>query len=146
METREENKYIVSIKGIQSYKDSNDKTDMSFLTEADFEFSDGVYFIDYKESELTGLEGTDTSIEVGSNYISLRRCGTVNTHMLFMKDRKTSSFYSTPYGDMQIDIFTKKLNIDISQNGGRLDVDYFIDINNVSTGKNNFEIEIKKAN
>ena len=65
--------------------------------------------------------------------------------MLFMKDRKTSSYYSTPYGDMQIDIFTDYLNIDISPTGGKINVDYFIDINNHSTGKNNFEIEIRKA-
>lgn len=145
MQTKEENNYMISIKGIQTYDDSADKSDISFLTEASMEMQDGVYFIDYKESEITGLEGTDTCIEVGSNYISLMRSGTVNTHMLFMKDRKTSSYYKTPYGDMQIDIFTQSLKIDLTTDGGKLDVDYFIDVNNVSTGKNRFEIEIKKA-
>ena len=62
-----------------------------------------------------------------------------------MKDRKTSTYYSTPYGDMQIDIFTDKLNIDINPSGGKINVDYFIGINNMSTGKNNFEIEVRKA-
>ncbi len=145
MQANEEKNYMISIKGIQTYEDSDDKSDISFLTEASLEMQDGVYFIDYKESEITGLEGTDTCIEVGSNYVSLMRKGTVNTHMLFMKDRKTSSYYTTPYGDMQIDIFTKNLNIDLTTDGGKLDVDYFIDINNVSTGKNKFQIEIKKA-
>ncbi len=145
MEAREENKYIISIKGLQTYEDDGDDTDISLLTEGCFEFQDGVYFIDYEESELTGLEGTSTCIEVGSNYVSLQRSGTVNTHMLFMKDRKTSSYYNTPYGDMQIDIFTDGLSIDISDKGGKINVDYFIDINNRSTGKNNFEIEVRKA-
>ena len=139
------NKFIISIKGLQTYEDDENNTDISLLTEADFEYNNGAYFIDYEESELTGLEGTKTSIEIGDNYVSLQRSGTVNTNMLFMKDRKTSSYYSTPYGDMQIDIFTDYLNIDISQTGGKINVDYFIDINNLSTGKNNFEIEIKQA-
>ncbi len=145
MENKQENKFIISIKGLQTYEDDNDDTDISLLTEGEFEYQDGAYFIDYEESELTGLEGTKTSIEIGTNYVSLQRNGTVNTHMLFMKDRKTSSYYSTPYGDMQIDIFTDYLNIDISPTGGKINVDYFIDINNHSTGKNNFEIEIRKA-
>ncbi|MBQ6895165.1 MAG: DUF1934 domain-containing protein [Clostridia bacterium] len=145
MENKQENKFIISIKGLQTYEDDNDDTDISLLTEGEFEYQDGAYFIDYEESELTGLEGTKTSIEIGTNYVSLQRNGTVNTHMIFMKDRKTSSYYSTPYGDMQIDIFTDYLNIDISPTGGKINVDYFIDINNHSTGKNNFEIEIRKA-
>lgn len=145
METNKNDKYIISIKGLQTYEDDNNDTDISLLTEGDFEFQDGVYFIDYEESELTGLEGTSTSIEIGSNYVSLQRSGTVNTNMLFMKDRKTSSYYNTPYGDMQIDIFTENLNIDISPKGGKINVNYFIDINNMSTGKNNFEIEVRKA-
>ncbi len=145
MENKQENKFIISIKGLQTYEDDNDDTHISLLTEGEFEYQDGAYFIDYEESELTGLEGTKTSIEIGTNYVSLQRNGTVNTHMLFMKDRKTSSYYSTPYGDMQIDIFTDYLNIDISPTGGKINVDYFIDINNHSTGKNNFEIEIRKA-
>lgn len=145
MENRNENKYIISIKGLQTYENDNDDTDISLLTEGEFEYQDGAYFIDYEESELTGLEGTKTSIEVGSDYVSLQRNGTVNTHMLFMKNRKTSSYYNTPYGDMQIDIFTDNLKIDMSPKGGKINVDYFIDINNMSTGKNNFEIEIRKA-
>jgi len=143
--SKEKNKYIISIKGLQTYEDDDRDTDISLLTEGEFEFQDGVYFIDYEESELTGLEGTSTSIEVGQNYVSLQRSGTVNTNMLFVKDRKTSSYYNTPYGDMQIDIFTDNLKIDISPEGGKINVDYFIDINNLSTGKNNFEIEVRQA-
>ncbi len=143
---KEKNKFIISIKGLQTYEDdSGDDTDISLMTEADFEYHSGSYFIDYEESELTGLEGTSTSIEIGPNYVSLQRSGTINTNMLFMKDRKTSSYYSTPYGDMQIDIFTDYLNIDVTPKGGKINVDYFIDINNASTGKNSFELEIRQA-
>lgn len=145
MNNNQENKFIISIKGLQTYKDGGDDTDISLLTEAIFEYENGAYFIDYEESELTGLEGTKTSIEIGNNYVSLQRNGTVNTNMLFMKDRKTSSYYSTPFGDMLIDIFTDHLSIDVTPDGGKINVDYFIDINNKSTGKNNFEIEIRKA-
>ena len=141
-----DNKYIVSIKGLQEYDKEDENTDISLTTEAEFELQDGVYFIDYEESEITGLEGTKTSIEIGDNYVSLLRNGSVNTQMLFMKDRKTSSYYNTPYGDFMIGIFTDNLDIDITNNGGRVNVDYYLDINNSRTSKNNFEIEIRRQN
>ena len=141
-----ENKYIVSIKGFQSYDDDDSNTDVQLTTEAEFEKQDGAYFIDYEESEITGMGKTKTSIEIGSNYVSLQRNGAVNTQMLFMKDRKTSSYYSTPYGDMTIGIYTDKLNIDVTDDGGVVDVDYFLDINNSTKSKNNFEIEIRRQN
>ena len=140
-----EDKYIISIKGFQEY-DGDDNTDVQLTTEADFEKQDGVYFIDYEESEITGLEGTKTLIEIGDNYVSLQRNGSVNTQMLFMKDRKTSTYYNTPYGNMTVGIFTDKLNIDITENGGSVNVDYYLDINNSTRSKNNFEIEIRRPN
>lgn len=141
-----EKKYIVSIKGMQSYDDDNSNADAQLTTEADFEKQDGVYFIDYEESEITGFGRTKTSIEIGDNYISLQRCGAVNTQMLFMKDRKTSTLYNTPYGDMTIGILTDKMDVDISDNGGTINVDYYLDINNSTKSKNNFELEIRRQN
>ena len=137
-------KFFVSIKGMQEYETPEDNSDISLTTEAEFENQDGVYFIDYKESEITGLDGTNTSIEIGNNYISLVRNGSVNSQMLFMKEKKTSSFYNTPYGNFTIGIYTDNLDIDVDDNGGRVNVDYYLDINNAKTSKNNFEIKIRR--
>jgi len=138
--------FLLNIKGLQSYAEPDDDTDIVLTTEADFELQDGVFFVDYEETEITGMEGTKTVIEIGNNYVSLRRTGTVNTNMLFMKDRKTSSFYNTPYGELLIGIMTSKLEIDVNENGGKVSVDYYIDINNQATSKNNFDLEIRRKN
>ncbi len=140
------NKFFISIKGLQEYDNADDNTDISLTTEADFEKQDGAYFIDYNESEITGLDGTKTSIEIGSDYVSLLRNGAVNSQMLFMKDRKTSSYYNTPYGNFMIGIYTDNLNIDVNDDGGTVNVDYYLDINNSRTSKNNFEIQIRRHN
>ena len=138
--------FLMNIKGLQSYSGPDEDTDIVLTTEAGFEKQDGVFFIDYEETEITGMEGTKTLIEIGDNYVSLRRTGTVNTNMLFMKDRKTSSCYNTPYGELLIGIFTNKLEIDVDENGGKVSVDYYIDINNATTSKNNFDLEIRRKN
>ncbi len=139
-------KFLVSIKGIQEYDNAEDNSDISLIAEAEFQKQDGVYFIDYQESEITGLDGTNTSIEIGNDYVSLLRNGAVNSQMLFMKEKKTSSYYSTPYGNFMVGIYTDNLNIDIDDNGGTVNVDYYLDINNSKTSKNNFEIKIRRHN
>ena len=135
-------KFSVSIKGLQTYAGDVDDTDIELVSECDFYKADGVYFCDYAESEITGLSGTNTSIEIGDNYVSLNRTGTVNSQMLFMEGRKTTSRYSMPFGELVIDIHTKSLKKNIDEKGGTLKIDYIIDINNSSSGHNVFDITI----
>lgn len=136
--------FLINIRGLQFYNEPDDDTDIVLTSEAGFEFQDGVFFVDYEETEITGYAGTKTVIEIGSDYVSLRRTGTLNTNMLFMKDRKTSSSYNTPYGELLIGILTSKLEIDVDENGGKVSVEYYVDINNQSTSKNIFDLEIRR--
>lgn len=137
-------KFTISIKGLQSYAGGGEDTDIELVSECEFYKADGVYFCKYEESEITGLGGTSTSIEIGNDYVSLLRRGTVNSQMLFMEGKKTTSLYSMPFGELTIDIHTKSLLAKVDENGGTIKVDYIIDINNVAGGKNTFDIRISK--
>ncbi len=137
-------KYTVRIKGYQTYENGSDSTDVELISECEFYKADGVYFCDYAESEITGMAGCFTSIEIGDGYVSLNRTGELNTQMLFMEGRQTTSQYSMPFGSMIIDIHTKSLQVDIGDNGGKLIVDYIININNVCNGHNTFDITIEE--
>lgn len=137
-------KFSISIKGLQSYAGEQENTDIELVSECEFYESDGVYFCEYEESEITGLGGTKTTIEIAPDYVSLTRRGTVNSQMLFMEGRKTTSIYALPFGELTIDIHTKSLESSITATGGKLKVDYIIDINNSSSGRNTFDINIKE--
>lgn len=138
-------KIILSINSIQAYDISDSKNAINLVTEAKLGVEDGVFYIEYEESELTGLEGTKTYVEIGKNYVSVIRNGTVNTEMLFMKNRRTSTMYNTQYGNLTVDVFTTEMNIDMKKNGGTVIVDYLIDINGTENIKNNFKLEFKEA-
>lgn len=141
-----QDKFTISIRGLQSYAGDGEDTDIELVSECEFYKSDGVFFCEYEESEITGLGGTKTTIEIAKDYVSLLRRGTVNSQMLFMEGKKTTSLYAMPFGELTIDIHTNSLFSDIDENGGTLKVDYIIDINNVAGGKNTFDIKISPAN
>lgn len=135
--------YVITIRGLQSYDDDDD-VDIEMMAEGDFSIEDGKFFIDYDETEATGMEGTKTTIEIDKNYVSLTREGTVDTTLLFIEGRQTSSYYDTPYGTMMMGINTEKVNADLTENGGTVDVKYSMSMNNLFSGTNTFQIQVRK--
>ena len=135
--------YIITIKGLQSY-DDDDNVDIEMMAECDFASEDSKFFIDYDETEATGMEGTSTTIEIDSNYVSLTRSGSVETTMLFIEGRQTASYYETPYGTMMMGINTESVNTDLNENGGKVNVKYSMSMNNLFSGTNTFEINVRK--
>lgn len=141
--TLDKKDYVITIKGMQTY-DDDDNTDIEMMVEGDFTFEDGKYFIDYEETEATGMEGTSTTIEIDSDYVSLTRSGAVATTLLFIKDRQTTSYYETPYGTMMMGITTEDVNADLTPDGGKVSVKYSMSMNNLFSGTNTFEIQVRK--
>ncbi|MBD9068682.1 MAG: DUF1934 domain-containing protein, partial [Butyricicoccus sp.] len=58
----------------------------------------GKYYIAYEESELTGLEGTKTTVKLDGKTVTLIRTGTFPSHMLFSEDERHIGLYQTPIG------------------------------------------------
>ena len=135
--------YVITIKGLQSY-DDDENVDIEMMAQGDFSKEDGKFFIDYEETEATGMEGTSTSIEIDSDYVSLTREGAVETTLLFIKGRQTTSYYETPYGTMMMGITTEKVDTKLDENGGTVDVSYSMSMNNLFSGTNTFQIQVRK--
>lgn len=67
--------------------------------------------LSYRETALTGMEGTTTVIAFQKNdpkAVTLLRHGTVRVAMVFEKGRRHLSVYETPYGPLEVGIFTEK--------------------------------------
>ena len=136
--------YVITVKGIQTYDGDDDNIDIEMMAEGDLTFEDGKYFIDYEETEATGMEGTSTTIETDGNYVALTRTGAVDTTLLFIKDRLTTSYYETPYGTMMMGITTEDVQSNIDLDGGKITVKYSISMNNLFSGTNTIEIKVRK--
>ena len=136
--------YVITVKGLQEYEDEGDNTDIEMMAEGDFVFEDGKYFIDYDETEATGMEGTSTTIEIDNEYVSLTRSGELNSTLLFIKGRQTTSYYDTPYGNIMMSINTESVDVDMNESGGRVSVKYRMSMNYLFSGTNTFEIHVRK--
>lgn len=136
---------MISIKGMQEVYSIDDSTDVELLTEGEFYKNDGKYYAVYQESDVTGMEGTTTTVEVDNDKVSIIREGTITNQMIFIKDKKTTSYYDTQFGALTIGVLSDKINVDIDDNGGIIDVGYSLEINEETVGKNQFYISIREA-
>lgn len=82
------------------------------------------YKIVYEETELSGMEGTTTTIIVKDEEVVLEREGTTTTKMVFNEDEPSVSLYNTPYGMLELAISTDELSIDMEDEGGVLEIKY----------------------
>lgn len=101
---------------------------------------DGVR-IEYEEPELTGMDGTVTTVTVlHSGAVSVNRVGPINTHMVFEEGKMHACIYDTGYFPVQICIHTSKLQNSLSERGGCFDVEYNMEIGGRLASKNRMKI------
>lgn len=134
-----ENKAIITVCSTISIEEDN----IEVVTPGNFcEIEDG-FKAEYNETKISGMEGTKTTIIIRENSFDLIREGTTETKMEFEKNKNTISLYKTPYGIMDVNIYTKKLEININENGGTINTTYILEIGEQPAIKTNLIINIK---
>jgi uncharacterized beta-barrel protein YwiB (DUF1934 family) len=136
---------IISIRGMQNYEGTgNDSVEL--VTKGTLSRAENGWVLSYEESELTGLEGTTTTIQVEDERVSLQRTGAVCSQMVFEEKRKHLSLYETPYGAMEVSVSAQSVRHNISEAGGEIEVTYRIELDHTMAGENTFHITARPQN
>ncbi|MDK2799353.1 MAG: hypothetical protein PWP27_1235 [Clostridiales bacterium] len=135
---------IISVKGNQQYVD--DKNSIELVTQGKYYKKGDHYFITYKETEITGMEGTTTTLKIGDGKITLMRFGQNNSQLIFEKGQKHLCYYETEYGSFTVGVFSNDVNINLDDYGGEIAVDYSLEIDHAKAGENDFYLQIREAN
>lgn len=132
---------VISVKGIQKYEGAPPDV-VELVTEGILARYGKSYTLSYQESELTGMEGTLTTIQVEGEQVSMLRVGEYNTQMVFQTGRRHLSVYNTPYGAMEVGVNTRHLLAELKEDSGIIEVDYDIEVDHALAGRNAVQIEI----
>lgn len=139
-----EKEVIISIQGLQNYS-GMDADNIELVTEGKLEEADGALRLSYQESELTGMAGTTTLFHVEPEKITLLRIGSFSSEMVFEPGKRHMSLYSTPYGSMEIGVVARKMNSTLDRTGGKIEIDYDIEINHMLAGQSLFRIDVRES-
>ena len=140
-----EKNVIISIKGLQSFQGSGDDS-IELVTEGRLvDHGEEGLILSYQESELTGMEGTETVLHMDPDgTITLLRTGQFNSQMIFQQGERHLSLYQTPYGDLAVSILADRVRNTLNMDGGELEISYAIEIDNTLTGRNLFKVSVRE--
>ena len=135
---------IISVKGTQTAEDQ-DMNVMELVTEGKYYKKDDAYYVTYDESEVTGMDGTTTTLKVMDGIVTLIRMGSVNSHFVFQQGQKHVSYYDTEHGAFTISVLANAVDVKMNDHGGEIRVGYELEIDNNKTGENDFFMSIREA-
>lgn len=138
----EEKEVLITVKGTQD-NGVDEPNVIELTTKATLYKREKEIIIIYQESEITGLEGTMTTLKVEPEQITLLRTGTTNSQIIFENGKRHVSHYDTEAGCFTVGIYTNSTSIEINDNSGEIFVEYIIDIDNRKISQNDFHMMIK---
>lgn len=119
---------LVSVKGLQMME-SEQEEEVEVITGGKCLEKNGTHYIIYEEM-MEGLSGaTQNLVKLHGNVMEVTKKGAVNVHMCFEKDKKTTSAYETPYGELLVGIETTDVNIIREEDAINATVNYALAIN-----------------
>ena len=135
-------KVMISITSTQDV--GGDVNSVELVTEGEYVCNPEKYDLTYQESSITGMDGTTTTFTVEPDTVILTREGSVTSQMLFRKGEKHLFLYQTPYGSATMGIYTRKLEVDVDESRGHVEIEYTLDVDNINIGVNQSIIDFKE--
>ena len=100
---------LVSISGLQFEIDKEEAVEI--ISAGEYYNRNGKHYILYDEilEEVEGI--TNCTLKISDKQVSIQKKGANNVHMIFEVNRKNLTYYSTPFGDLQIGINTTSIKV-----------------------------------
>ena len=132
-----------AIISICSTQDIGEKEKIEVVTVGEFSINGDEFIATYDETEISGMEGTKTTLKIKGDKVVLHREGTTSTKMEFQKDNTQVALYNTPYGMLELKTSTKELDLDVNEKGGNVSIKYHLIAGGQEPIKTNLDMKIK---
>ena len=134
---------VISIRSLIDYG-LPEEDSIDFTTDGVYQIEDGVAHIAYLETEVTGLQGTRTSVKVMGDRVIVDRRGGLTSRMEFSPGSKSSFLYDTPVGQATMNMNTRSLRHRFDNEGGELEIDYVLDMEHTVVSRNKFTLTVRE--
>ncbi|MCR4615365.1 MAG: DUF1934 domain-containing protein [Clostridiales bacterium] len=138
-----EENYIINI--LDTHENNGEKSQAELNTVGRFSVTDYGFSMSYREQDDT-LKSCVTTLDIfGPDKVIMSRTGDYTTEMVLENKKRNSCYYSTPMGDLFMGVYTKKIDHDLTADGGTLELNYTIDFNAGILYENSLSISVKRA-
>lgn len=132
---------MLKIRGEQRYEGQESEV-VELTTEGVMTQTAEGWSISYEETDLTGLQGATTTFTVKPGHVTLTRTGTVQSSMVFQEGIRHESLYQLDVGALMVCVCARRIQTELSMEGGYLDVYYTIQIEQTMAGVVRYHIDV----
>ena len=118
---------LINIGGARSM--GGEEEDIEMILKGDYYKKNGKHYILYDELLEGGGGVIRNTIRIVPDCMDIMKKGSINTHMIFEKNKKSLSSYVTPMGELMVEIRTNQIQFREEENLLVIAVEYSLDIN-----------------
>jgi uncharacterized beta-barrel protein YwiB (DUF1934 family) len=103
----------------------------------------GNYKIAYSETDLAGYDGAVTEITCGGETAMIKRKGSAEMRLCLDMKKMHYSVYKTSYGEFSLGVAARKIDVNLSENGGDVHLKYALSFDENPFTDNEIIINVK---
>ena len=120
---------LIHVRGLQTMDADGEQEPLEIVVPGQYYFRNGSHYLRYEEIMEDFAEPTVNYIKISPKGMEVRKKGVVNVHMVFEQGKKNMTYYTTPYGTIEMGIAATNLNLEENDSGLNMKVDYALDMN-----------------
>ena len=120
---------LIHVRGLQTIDADGDQEPVEIVVPGEYYFRNGSHYLRYEEVMEDFAEPTINYIKISPKGMEVRKKGVVNVHMVFEQGKKNMTYYTTPYGTIEMGIAATNLDLKENDGGLNMTVDYALHMN-----------------
>ena len=121
---------------------------IQFMTVGDLYYSDPdnvmLQYVESQQDDETGeITESDISLSLRDGRITMERKGDFSNTMVFAKGQRFEGVYHTPYGEMDMAVFTKEAACRLGRSEGNIHLKYQLNIQGSYASTNELHLEYR---
>lgn len=101
---RMDKEVLIHVRGLQTMDADGEQEPLEIVVPGQYYFRNGSHYLRYEEVMEDFAEPTVNYIKISRKGMEVRKKGVVNVHMVFEQGKKNMTYYTTPYGTIEMGI------------------------------------------
>lgn len=138
---------LISISGLHmgvNEMESEESEPIEVLSPGNYYCKNGKHYLFFEEAVEGFREVIKSQIRwQGSEILEVSKKGLTNMNMIFEKNKKNHCFYQTPYGQLNLGIYTTDIMVDETEDNIDICAEYAMDVNHEPIAECTIRINVK---
>ena len=129
---------VIKISGLQIVENTGDNVEV--IAKGKHYLKKDKHYLLYEEYENDENTKTSNMIKFNNDIVEITRKGQVDGKLIFQENQKKQSLYSTPMGDLLIEVLTKEIEVSDDDDDLNLKIKYQIHVDGNKVSDNEIDI------